>query len=140
MPNPGNPSEQVETLENGSSDAIGADDLLNIFAALLRGLCLLGAFLLFCVGAYFGLVVFSHLRLTIMDPESAKTSVDTIAELIDAPKLSISPPNGETIQFGRLVSFVLLLACYVIWLCVPMGIMSTAGRILLRGFDRRDPR
>ena len=111
MPNPANPSEPVETLDNGRSDAIGADDLLNIFAALLRGLCLLGAFLLFCVGAYFGLVVFSHIRLTIMDPESAKTSPPgTVAssgwQIWQSVAKSLDSGKGEGVRPMRLTKTV----------------------------------
>ncbi|MAV38417.1 MAG: hypothetical protein CMJ59_23515 [Planctomycetaceae bacterium] len=115
-------------------------NLLDTFAAILRSAFLLGVFVLFAISAYYSLHVFLRLGALLADPASATESVDAIAKMIDADKLTFSvigDGNRHQIEPGKIASFGLLFLLYLLWAVLPIQFVSVCGRILLRGVSKR---
>ena len=110
-------------------------DMITGLGHLLRGTCLIGVFTMLAIAAYFALQVFFAIGALISDPASAQEAVAAIGRNISADKLAFQPPGQDSIEVGNLVSFLLLLFCYVLWLYVPATLISVCSRILLRSLD-----
>ena len=123
-------------MDNSHDPPPSSESTLETFN-ILRYLCLLGIFLLLVVGVYQANIVFQQVGRLIMDPKHAETSVDQIAKMIDYESLRFAQENNNVISFGRLLSFLLLLSCYLVWLWVPLAIIATCARLLLVGLMPR---
>lgn len=118
-----------------------SDSLLAATAAFLRGVCLCCVFVLFAVGAYHTLSIFQAFGRIAQDPAIISDSVDVIAEMIDAEKLNFpvaGQPQGQSLQPGKALAFLLLSAWYLVWALIPIQIVALCSRILLRGFPGGD--
>ncbi|HUG70954.1 MAG TPA: hypothetical protein VMM76_24610 [Pirellulaceae bacterium] len=140
MKDPGNPRASLESHE--AAELPQPADLLQGLATVLRVGCLLGISLLFAIGVYYSLVVFGQLTTLVRQPNSAEDSLNQVAEMIQADKLSFSPQPDDRIEPGRLVAFFCLLLVYALWAWLPLQIVYVCGRVLLTGFSqpkRSDP-
>jgi len=135
MKDPGNP-RLIDGVEPSSD--VRPVDLLAGIAMVLRGACFLGVFILFCVGAYYTIIVFGRLGSLVADPRSAGESVDAIAEIIGADKLTFVAGPGDPVEPGRLVAFICLLLCYALWAYIPIQLIATCGKVLLYGLRRKN--
>ena len=118
-----------------------SDSLLAALADFLRGVCLCCVFLLFAIGAYYTLSVFQEFGKVAQNPASISESVDVIAKMIDAEKLGFQiagQPQGQSVQPGKALAFILLFLWYLIWALIPIQIVAVCSRVLLRGFPGRD--
>lgn len=113
-----------------------SESTLETFANIVRYLSLLGIFSLLVLGVCQANTVFQQVGRLITDPKHAEASVDQIAKMIDTESLKISLPDN-VISFGRLLSFLLLLVCYLVWLWVPLAIIATCARLLMVGLTPR---
>ena len=107
-------------------------DMIAGLGHLLRGTCLVGIFTMLVIAAYFAVQVFFRIGALVSDPATAQESVAAIGRIISADKLRFQPPGQDPIEVGDLVSFLLLLFCYVLWLYVPATLISVCSRVLLR--------
>lgn len=92
---------------------------------LARGIVLL--MLVFAV--YYAFQVFFQVGSLLRDPANAEPAVQTVAQLIEADKLRVSH-MGESIEFGRLISVLVLGLGYVFWALIPLWIIGTAIQAL----------
>jgi hypothetical protein len=129
------PSKPDESLDA----AITPDDWLKMAGRLCRGVGLTLVLVLFMFGVWNAFQVFWQVQRLVTDPAQAGTSVDTIANLIDAENITFSSNGQAAVKLGRAVSFAFLLMLYIVWVWVPMVIIGTTGRLLLAGFDRKPP-
>ena len=96
-------------------------------------------FVLLIVSAYLAINVFFSIGALIRDPQAAKSSVAGVAELISAEKLTFNYDAEQSLEFGNLVAFLLLLFCYILWLYVPATLISVCARILLGTMAKKKP-
>lgn len=130
---PGNPRLRGEE-RPGSEKPTRVDESMGIvdaIAMVTRGLCLVGVFVLLVVSACLAVSVFYVIGSLIRDPSTAQNSVNAIAELISADKLTVAFAGDDRLEFGNLVAFLLYLFCYLLWLYVPATLITVSSRILL---------
>ncbi len=137
MKDPGNPRGSME--RHDPAVASPSVDLLPSLLAVVRVGCLLGISLLLAIGVYYSLVVFGQLTTLVRQPDSADESLNQVAEMIQADRLSFSPQPGERIEPGRLVAFFCLFMLYGLWAWLPVQIVYVCGRVLLAGFSQPKP-
>jgi hypothetical protein len=130
---PGNPRFRDEERRGSEREPNGAEGvgIVDAIAMLIRGLCLVGVFVLLIVSACLAVSVFYMIGALIRDPAIAKDSVASISELISAEKLTFAYGGDEQFEFGNLVAFLLYLFCYLLWLYVPASLITVTSRILL---------
>lgn len=134
---PGNPRERVDETIRPERPDLGRSDPIEMLATLIRGICLVGVFLLLFVSACLALQVFFHIGRLITDPASVQSAVRGMAQIISGDQLVIRGGNDNRLEIGNLVAVVLLLFTYVLWLYVPVTLIWVCSRILL-GF-RKSP-
>ena len=130
------PRKRLDPFDPDRGDASG-EELLRTLGWVIRTACLVVAFMLFGLGVYYAIQVFQQLRVLIAEPQGAEGAVASIAQLIDADHLVIQQAQGEPVKLGRIAAYVILLATYVVWMWVPLGIMSVTGRLLLAALQRQ---
>lgn len=137
MHDPGNPRAAFEESHGGADPAISVRPELGV-VAITRIFCLLASFGVLLVAIYYAIHVFGQVGHLITDPQSAQPSVDAIAKMIDTENLKFTSIGGDNIAPGRLLAFLLLIFCYVIWFWIPMTMIRIAGQIILRSLPERD--
>ena len=138
MRDPGNPrGNDPDDRRSIDRDSSSPDDLVGALAALLRGLCLVAFFVVLVIGMYYAIQVFTQVGRVITDPGIARDSVDAIAEMIDAEKLTWNL-GQDPIEPGRLIAYLLLFVWYLIWFWIPMALIHAAGKIILGSLPDRD--
>ncbi|MDA0660253.1 MAG: hypothetical protein O3C60_15645 [Planctomycetota bacterium] len=123
-------------MNNPHDPQVPSDSIPEAIANVMRYLCLIGIFMLLVVGVYQASIVFQQVGRLITDTKHVEASVDQIAKMIDTESLKIVQQDN-VISFGRLISFLLLLVCYLVWLWVPLAIIATCARLLLVGLMPR---
>ncbi len=129
---PGNPRFRDEERPGSEkTDGEVAVGIVDAIAMVTRGLCLIGVFVLLVVSACLGISVFYMIGGFIRDPSIAQDSINSIAELISAEKLTFAYADDQLLEFGNLVAFILYLFCFLLWLYVPAALITVSSRILL---------
>lgn len=114
-----------------------SEDTLRTLETMLRGACIVVAFGVFLLAAYYAIHVFVQIGKLVDDPAVARKSVDTIATMIDADKISVPAQNGKEVAAGRSVAYGLMLLTYILWMWVPLILLKVSGHIILKSLPTR---
>lgn len=106
-------------------------DLTRGMDVFFRGLALSVLVIVLICGVYYGVEVFWRIGDLLTDPKKAESAVKSVAEMIDADKLTIEYQPGKILQPGRALALLLLGLGHLAWAWIPVQVIATTGRVLL---------
>ena len=134
---PGNPrlklGENVtpsESMHQSSSSAFWTQFDLSL-SGILRGGVLMVVSLTLLVSVSYGFEVFRQLGQFIKDPATGRQAVADIGDMIAADSFSFQMSGEAPMLIGPLLSFVLLILLYFVWLYIPATLIYFSSRIIL---------
>ncbi len=83
------------------------------------------------VSVSYGFEVFRQLGQFIKDPATGRQAVADIGDMIAADSFSFQMSGEAPMLIGPLLSFVLLILLYFVWLYIPATLIYFSSRIIL---------